>query len=95
MRERHSSPRDSTGEANRGIRVVRCRRASESGTADKDDAVVVEEPLELRVSGVAVATLMRTPGSDLELTLGFFLTEGWISSLADVGSIALCARTGA
>ncbi len=94
MRERHSSSRDSTGEANRGMSVVRCRRTSVCGATDKRDAVVVEEPLELRVSGVAVATLMRTPGSDLELALGFFLTEGWISSLSDVGSIALCARTG-
>jgi FdhD protein len=54
--------------------------------------VAVEEPLELRIGGKAVATLMRTPGSDRHLALGFFLTEGWISRLADVGALVLCGR---
>ncbi len=49
--------------------------------------------MELRINGVACATLMRTPGRDRHLALGFFLTEGWIESAAEVGSLALCART--
>jgi FdhD protein len=40
------------------------------------DAVAVEEPLELRVNGRAVAVTMRTPGHDEELALGFLLSEG-------------------
>ena len=40
------------------------------------DAVAVEEPLELRIGGVAVAVTMRTPGHDEELALGFCLSEG-------------------
>src|SRR5262249_29945060 len=51
-----------------------------------------EEPLELRIKGKAVATLMRTPGADLYLAIGFLFTEGWISCLADVGSLVLCGR---
>lgn len=40
------------------------------------DLVAVEEPLEIRVNGRAVAVTMRTPGHDDELALGFCLTEG-------------------
>jgi len=48
----------------------------EPGGATKDDAVAVEEPLELRIGGRPVAVTMRTPGHDEELALGFCLSEG-------------------
>jgi FdhD protein len=43
---------------------------------DDVDAVAVEEPLEIRIDGRAVAITMRTPGHDEELALGFALSEG-------------------
>jgi FdhD protein len=46
------------------------------GGAEEDDRLAVEEPLEIRVNGQAVAVTMRTPGHDEELALGFCLTEG-------------------
>jgi FdhD protein len=42
------------------------------------DRVAVEEPLEIRVGGEALAVTMRTPGQDEELALGFLITEGLI-----------------
>jgi FdhD protein len=48
------------------------------------DALAVEEPLEIRVNSKAISTTMRTPGHDLELTLGWMLSEGIISSLEDL-----------
>jgi FdhD protein len=41
-----------------------------------DDLVAVEEPLEIRIEGRAVAVTMRTPGHDEELALGFCISEG-------------------
>jgi FdhD protein len=46
------------------------------GLRSERDAVAVEEPLEIRINGEAVAVTMRTPGHDQELALGFCLTEG-------------------
>ena len=40
------------------------------------DHVAVEEPLEIRIGGRAVAVTMRTPGHDEELALGFCVAEG-------------------
>jgi FdhD protein len=45
------------------------------GQEERDD-VAVEEPLEIRIGGRAVAVTMRTPGHDEELALGFCLSEG-------------------
>jgi FdhD protein len=51
------------------------------------DRVVVEEPLQIVVDGHPIAVTMRTPGHDADLTLGFLLTEGVITSAAEVRKI--------
>ena len=43
---------------------------------EANDRLAVEEPLEIRIDGRAVAVTMRTPGHDAELALGFCLSEG-------------------
>ena len=55
------------------------------------DVVVVEEPLEIRVDGAALAVLMRTPGQDADLVAGFLLTEGVVDVAGDIQSLAPCA----
>jgi FdhD protein len=49
------------------------------------DEVAVEEPLEIRVDGVALTVTMRTPGNDEELALGFLYGEGLIDRLHEAG----------
>jgi FdhD protein len=46
------------------------------GGGEEQDRVAVEEPLEVRIGGRAVAVTMRTPGHDEELALGFCISEG-------------------
>src|SRR5919198_3164563 len=46
------------------------------GGQEEPDRVAVEEPLEIRIDGRAVAVTMRTPGHDEELALGFCRSEG-------------------
>lgn len=52
------------------------------------DEVAVEEPLEIRVDGAALAVTMRTPGHDEELALGFLHGEGLIAAGRAVGPAA-------
>jgi FdhD protein len=49
------------------------------------DVVAIEEPLEIRVDGTALAVTMRTPGHDEELALGFLYGEGLISEPRPAG----------
>lgn len=74
---------------------VRVRGAYATVRADGlEDEVAVEEPLELRVDGRAIAVTMRTPGEDRELALGFLFGEGLIDAARPVGPPAdLAANT--
>ena len=58
---------------------ARVRVAGAQGGGDRIDEVAVEEPLEIRVAGEALAVTMRTPGNDVELALGFLYGEGLIA----------------
>src|SRR3954453_935941 len=49
------------------------------------DRVAIEEPLEIRVRGEALAVTMRTPGHDEELALGFLYGEGVADGPAPAG----------
>lgn len=55
-----------------------------------DDWVAAEEPLQLRVDGEELAVLMRTPGHDEELGVGFLRTEGWLRNLSELATARLC-----
>ena len=54
------------------------------------DFVATEEPLEIRLRGTAIATVMRTPGDDINLTTGFLYTEAIIVKSNDILEIAHC-----
>jgi FdhD protein len=59
-----------------------------------DDAIVVEEPLEMRLlAGGKMQTLavtMRTPGNDFELAAGFLHGEGIARAVDDIAEIGYC-----
>jgi len=65
-------------------------KVTPDGSAELNDQVAREEPLEIRVEGQSVAVVMRTPGHDRELSAGFLLSEGVVSSAADIFEISEC-----
>jgi FdhD protein len=65
-------------------------RVTAAGRVSRPDVLAVEEPLELRVGGKALAVTMRTPGHDVELAHGFLLSEGVIGGRGDVLDARYC-----
>jgi len=62
-------------------RVV--RYGNEAGTR-VEDQLAGEEPLEIRIGGAPLTVIMRTPGHERDLALGFLFGEGIIRKQADV-----------
>jgi FdhD protein len=58
------------------------------------DRLAVEEPLELRVAGRPVGVTMRTPGNDVELAIGYCVTEGLVADPEQVAAVRFCAPEG-
>jgi FdhD protein len=67
------------------IREVGIERVDGAARRADRDRVVVEAPLQLRARGIPVATIMRTPGHDLELVRGLLHAESVVGgALAQV-----------
>src|SRR6266566_3972064 len=52
----------------------------EDQSAQREDFLTVEEPFEIRIDQQSLAVIMRTPGHDRELAMGFLYSEGVIQS---------------
>lgn len=82
--------------ATRRVRVERIDAATTTvRRTRRDDRVVTEEPMEVRVVAAdgakrSVAVTMRTPGHDFELALGFLLAEGVVDGHDGVQAIRYC-----
>lgn len=71
-------------------REVSLRAHAGDRSEARRDLVAEEEPLEIQIGGASIAVVMRTPGHDEELALGFLATERVVSSADDVVSIRHC-----
>jgi FdhD protein len=69
------------------VMQVRVTRWQGQEQQQRDDVLTVEEPFEVRIDSCSVAMIMRTPGHDFELALGFLFSEGIIQSADDVLTI--------
>ena len=66
------------------IREVTIERVDGNARRQERDRVVVEAPLQLRARGEPVATIMRTPGHDLELVRGLLHAESLVAAATQV-----------
>ncbi len=76
-------------------------RTMVSGTGtERDDLLVIEEPLEIRLGHgpltqreeFRMSVTMRTPGHDTDLVLGFLFTEGLVSALGQLVRVEHCRQ---
>ncbi len=76
------------------IKRIHIKKISRSATLDKTDVLAVEDPLEIQTihtnyndgSPKSLSITMRTPGHDVDLSIGFLFTEGIINAMSDVAS---------
>jgi FdhD protein len=62
---------------------------------DRPDRLVTEEPMEIRIEAAdqevrPLAVVMRTPGHDFELAVGFCITEGILDDGTDLVEVRYC-----
>src|SRR5581483_2760845 len=76
----------------RGILDVTVTRVSRGCATTDEDAIAVEEPLEIQIGDsegwTSVSITMRTPGHDEELAAGFLFTEGILRARAEIEDIS-------
>jgi FdhD protein len=102
MRERSGDVSDhplsapSPAVARRPSTGVQVLAVSGIGARRRPDALVTEEPMEIRLQSSSgeepqpLVVTMRTPGNDFELAAGFCRTEGIVTRIDDVSRIAYC-----
>ena len=73
-------------------RITRWRSAdTDAATVETTgDDLTVEAPLNLIVGGESIATLMRTPGHDIELAAGWLTVESGVRSPDDLHGLRQC-----
>ena len=74
-------------------RITRIRLADTAGPSSAEtlgDELTVEAPLNLIVAGESIATLMRTPGHDLELAAGWLTVESGVRGPTDLVGLRQC-----
>jgi FdhD protein len=84
-----------TASTRRAVTAVRVRVIEGGHLIERPDRLVTEEPLEIRVHGAGqdaqpIAVLMRTPGHDFELAVGFCRTAGLLERATDLAEVRYC-----
>jgi FdhD protein len=87
----------SLSNTNPSVKLAEILRVTQGDVEGLQDAVAVEEPLEIQlVYGAAdnrktksISITMRTPGNDEELAAGFLMTEGVLRDVTHIHSIGV------
>jgi len=79
----------SIGLMDRSSHRARVLRYGNEAGARVEDQLAAEEPLEIRIDGAPLTVMMRTPGHERELALGFLFGEGIIQTAEDVAELRI------
>ena len=79
-----SSRPSPSGRPRPGVVELPARRLAEGAHRDEPDRLAAEAALEIRFDGQPFTVLLRTPGDDEELVLGFLHSEGIVAGRGEV-----------
>jgi|SRR5579875_55338 len=71
----------------RDVDVTLVHEWNDGEARERQDYLVGEQPLEIRINGHSLTVTMRTPGHDLELAAGLLFTEGIIDRAEQIVSV--------
>lgn len=60
----------------------------------QEQALIIEEPLAVRINGQPYSVVMRTPGDEMPHAAGFCLAEGLIDHPDDIADMGFCTEEG-
>lgn len=72
--------------------AARVQTVEKGFSSERSDLLVIEEPLQFCLNGSPISITMRSPGSDLDLAVGFLFTEGIINDVRQI--LAMRAESG-
>jgi FdhD protein len=78
------------GDSSEAVRRERVLRYGAGAPATREDRVVIEEPMEIRVGAETLAVTMRTPGHDFELAAGWLVAEGIVHRPEEIVRMEHC-----
>jgi len=58
------------------------------------EAIIIEEPLSIRIDGSSYSLVMRSPGDEKAHVAGFCLSEGIIDHARDIRELSFCTEDG-
>lgn len=70
------------------INILEVRNGA--GFCERASCIPIEEPLEIRINGSRAAVLMRLPGAEKELAVGFCVSEGLIRGIQYISLVHHC-----
>lgn len=73
-------------------RPVRIGRYDAGAWSETGDDIAAEEPLQLLLDGEPLSVIMRTPGNDIELSVGLLHAERVVTRLDDIASLRISAE---
>ncbi len=71
----------------RSVELTQVTEWQDGVVRSQQDSLAAEEPLEICIGSRPLTVTMRTPGHDLELAVGFLLTEGIIQTADQIAQL--------
>ena len=71
----------------RSVELTQVTEWHDGQVRSQQDSLAAEEPLEICIGSRPLSVTMRTPGHDLELAVGFLLTEGVIQAADQIAQL--------